>query len=636
MGLCMSRRPAAQPRAPAVRDPSAAVAFALERAEVMRGIEARAEMAEVASAVLHQLSALGTGLLALLIAVAVVQAPLFAQASPGAAGRVARFAATLSLITLHPFLLSPPITDDFPSPLAWLLDVLEGFAFAPAAWVFSRSGALRFLWQTAQSAGLYLLLASVDYRADDSPLDLDSESRKRAIQHGLYNLGAAIAFILSFVAEALVLSTTPKCTHLRRKVCLSLGIFCAFVFLIITQANIGCTHRVPAMDCPALLGTASYVFECGMALSVAAVLFLTATEPSKEISSTLGGEGACVNFSGWAQHETREGMRRESYTGPWHTLEASQRHSQRHTDRKPVLPRAGALEVHGAPCFLHALHLHPALAGRFREAFGGPEGLFAAIYRHFLPLERSRQARIDASFASLLGLSPGAGAADAGRPLTVGVHVRNGGDFRSAKLSAIEWSRLARSALELLPRERRAAVVFFVAADGAASRETARETFTNLLGSSARVLLLPGLVKRAGCKADDADCTVSREGARVSLLELSLLAACDVRVLSPMSSFSEMAAAVSARRAAYFHSDLQRKFHYETAVEVLPRVFVPHTVEMPASIALGRTLDALPCGPAVRAAAGADDVWTRPHGLIFLNGSRAMPHTLARKYASID
>ncbi|KAJ1631514.1 hypothetical protein T492DRAFT_995156 [Pavlovales sp. CCMP2436] len=297
---------------------------------------------------------------------------------------------------------------------------------------------------------------------------------------------------------------------------------------------------------------------------------------------------------------------------------------------------AGTLEVHGAPCFLHALHLHPALSGRFREAFGGPEGLFAAIYRHFLPLERSLQARIDASFASLIGLSPGADAVHAGRPLTVGVHVRNGGDFRSAKLSAIEWARLARSALELLPIERRAAAVFFVAADGAASRETARETFANLLGSSARVLLLPGLAKRTGCKADDADCTVSREGARVSLLELSLLAACNVRVLSPMSSFSEMAAAVSARRAAYFHPDLQRKFHYETAVEVLPRVFVPHSVEMPASIALGRTLDALTCGPAVRAAAGADDVWTRPRGLIFLNGSRAMPHTLARKYASID
>ncbi|KAJ1631515.1 hypothetical protein T492DRAFT_869859 [Pavlovales sp. CCMP2436] len=337
MGLCMSRWPAVQPRAPAVRDPSAAVAFALERAEVMRRIEARAEMAE--------LSALGTGLLALLIAVAVVQAPLFAQTSPqAAAGRVARFVCVLNVGTLHPFLLSPVITDDAPSPLGWLYDALEGSAFAPAAWVFSRSGALRFLWLTAQSAGLYLLLASVDYRDEDSPLDSDCESRKRAIQHELHiliqhgltqNLEAALAFILSFVAEALVLSTKPKCTHLRRKVCLSLGIFCAFVFLIITQASIGCTHREPAMDCPALLGTASYVFECGMALSLAAVLFLTATEPSKEITST--SEGACVDFPGRAQHETREGTRREPYTGPWHTLEASQRHSQRHTSVQLLL-----------------------------------------------------------------------------------------------------------------------------------------------------------------------------------------------------------------------------------------------------------------------------------------------------------
>ncbi|KAJ1631516.1 hypothetical protein T492DRAFT_839133 [Pavlovales sp. CCMP2436] len=221
---------------------------------------------------------------------------------------ICTFASILNLASFHPFLLSPPITDDFPSPLGWLFDVLDGCLpccrpasyFAPAAWPLSRHGALRFLWLTAQSAGLYLL-ASVNYTNEDFLFESDGESRKRAIQHGLHNLGAALAFILSFVAEALVLSTTPRGKHVGRKVCLSLGILCAVDFLI-TQEGFGCTGRVPATICPVPFGTASYMFECGMALSLAAIFFFTAFE-QKEITAHTP-EGAFfvpifMNFKSW-------------------------------------------------------------------------------------------------------------------------------------------------------------------------------------------------------------------------------------------------------------------------------------------------------------------------------------------------
>ncbi|KAJ1635710.1 hypothetical protein T492DRAFT_835866 [Pavlovales sp. CCMP2436] len=246
-------------------------------------------------------SNLGTGLLLVLLVIAVVQAPLvtvamgstleFEQtisASVSDWGRFffasCTFAAIVHLITMHPYMVSPPFTDDFSSPLGWLLDVLDGCLpccrpasyFAPAAWPLSRHGALRFLWLTAQSVGLYLL-ASVNYTTEDIRFESNGEIRKRAIQHGLHNFGAALAFILSFVAEALVLSTTPRSKHVGRKVCLSLGILCAFVFLI-TQEGFGCTGRVPATICPAPFGTVSYMFECGMALSLAAIFFLTAFE----------------------------------------------------------------------------------------------------------------------------------------------------------------------------------------------------------------------------------------------------------------------------------------------------------------------------------------------------------------------
>jgi hypothetical protein len=201
----------------------------------------------------------------------------------------------LNLLTMHPFMLSPPTTDDFPSPIGWLLDVLDGFLpccrpaskFAPAAWPLSRHGALRVIWLTSQSAGLYLL-ASVNYTTEDV------SSRQVAIQHGVHNLGAALAFVLSFVAEALVLSTAPRGKHVGRKACLSLGIFCAALFMV-TQVGFGCTGRVPATICPAPLGTVSYVFECVMALSLAAIFFFTAFE-HKQIAGAHATEAEGARF----------------------------------------------------------------------------------------------------------------------------------------------------------------------------------------------------------------------------------------------------------------------------------------------------------------------------------------------------
>ena len=99
-----------------------------------------------------------------------------------------------------------------------------------------------------------------------------------------------------------------------------------------------------------------------------------------------------------------------------------------------------------------------------------------------------------------------------------------------------------------------------------------------------------------------------------------------------MSSFSETAAALSTKPGLYFHFDLTRKFHYESATEVAPGCFVPWTAEMPGSMNLHSILSKLPCKEAVRTLDGGTP-WTQPTGLRFLKSGKApkLPEALAKK-----
>lgn len=102
-----------------------------------------------------------------------------------------------------------------------------------------------------------------------------------------------------------------------------------------------------------------------------------------------------------------------------------------------------------------------------------------------------------------------------------------------------------------------------------------------------------------------------------------------------MSSFSETAAALSGRAGLYFHFDVTRKFHHESATEALPGCFVPWTAEMPGSMNLRAMLDALPCATQVRTASrGSRSRWVRPTGLRFLDGTARLPDKLAKKVTS--
>jgi hypothetical protein len=113
---------------------------------------------------------------------------------------------------------------------------------------------------------------------------------------------------------------------------------------------------------------------------------------------------------------------------------------------------------------------------------------------------------------------------------------------------------------------------------------------------------------------------------------LLIVSMSNASVLTPMSSFSETAAALSGRPGLYFHFDLSRKFHHESATEALPGCFVPWTSEMPGSMNMHSILSALPCAESVRAADEARSPWTRPAGLRFLHGGRSrLPEELAKK-----
>ena len=293
----------------------------------------------------------------------------------------------------------------------------------------------------------------------------------------------------------------------------------------------------------------------------------------------------------------------------------------------------GLVTLQGSPSFLHSLLLTPSLTAKFEAAFGTADGLYADIVRTLLVPQPSLLREAAQFYRKLTGpVTPGSAP-----PFVVGLHVRNGRDFRSKKLSSVEWGRVAGCAKALVPRGRQA--LYLVATESEESRSLAAEA-------------LPGALfyEQSLPKGKKANGTVSREGARRSLLELLLISQADANVLTPMSSFSEMAAALARRPGLYFHFDLARKFHYESATEALPGCFVPFTAEMPGSMNLKSIVRRLPCGTAVRAAGSTSDdassrqpeegadgalaaerrLWTHPTGLRFLDGEAKLPEALAK------
>ena len=275
--------------------------------------------------------------------------------------------------------------------------------------------------------------------------------------------------------------------------------------------------------------------------------------------------------------------------------------------------------LQGSPAFLHSLFLCPDLRPKFEAAFGsGLEGLFAHIFHALMVPKPSITQQAAAFVNDLRGRN--------GEAFIVGLHVRNGRDFRTSKLVTQEWKQLAKCAKSLVPAtgtqadgDERVPFRFVVATESGESRNAAAAA----LGTSA------AFYKEALHKGKGG--TTSREGAQRALLELLIVSMCDATVLTPMSSFSETAAALSGRPGLYFHFDLSRKFHYESATEAVAGCFVPWTSEMPGSMNLHMLLSRLPCRDQVsqlNAVAG----WTKPTGLRFLDGRPSqLPEKMSKK-----
>jgi len=422
--------------------------------------------------------------------------------------------------------------------------------------------------------------------------------------------------------------------------------------------------------------------------------------------------------------------------------------------------------VEGSPCFLHSLGLNPSLRESYLQLFGGPDALFADLFWTLLP---PLAAVHDAAKDFLQSLGAGSG----NQTFIVGIHARNGLDFRSKKLTSAEWDRLADCARALVPRAdgggaARRRAVFVVATESEGSREAAaaalgdgarfygatlpkgdggtvsREVLCTLHGVLFTVVLciLCALYRRQGlarrrpsflclyrvsiivlqsrrrwsserwalactrvlrteshnpsaypsaypyaypyahpyaahtpapplpsllvCStrrvhtlyfilACVLDAQGSRrsllvalygiyilyvyalycaQGARRSLLELLLVSLSDAKVLTPMSSFSEVSTALArgVGRGLYFHPDPSRKFHYESAREVLDSCFLPWTMDMPGSMDLHTQIDQQPCAAEVRRADST--LWTHPTGIRFLDGRTALPDAVSKKVTS--
>jgi hypothetical protein len=279
--------------------------------------------------------------------------------------------------------------------------------------------------------------------------------------------------------------------------------------------------------------------------------------------------------------------------------------------------------VQGAPGFLHAIWLNPSLRGEFEAKFGPTDdGLFADIFWALTPPQPHilRQAQ---SFVAKVASEGGGGGGGENGTFVVALHVRNGRDFRSKKLTDAEWGRLADCAGALPTARARnlGRVRYVVATESEGGQTLAR----NALGADMVRVFAPALPKGK-------EGSVSQEGAERSLAELLVLSMCDATVLTPMSSFSEVAAALARRPGLYFHFDRSRKFHYESAVEAVAGCLVPWTYEMPGSMNLHLLLDKASCGAEVRRRDAT--MWSHPTGLRFLDGTVAFPDALAEKVST--
>lgn len=162
--------------------------------------------------------------------------------------------------------------------------------------------------------------------------------------------------------------------------------------------------------------------------------------------------------------------------------------------------------VQGSPAFLHTLRLNPSLASAFDETFGGLDGLFRDV---FFELLRPKRELLDeaAAFVHSLGIQPARAAA------LVGLHIRNGRDFRTRKLTPEEWRKLAVCAKALVPSDGSAygppQAAYVVATESAESQTAA----TSALGTGA-VVYKPSLPKGGDGGSS------SREGAKRAMVGL--------------------------------------------------------------------------------------------------------------------
>lgn len=277
---------------------------------------------DVLAAIFYRFSTLGVGLVAALLALAVIPAPIiytarggeleFAQTISASVadwhspeGRLffalCTFAAVLNLLTLHTFLLTPPSSASLPLLCrAVCCRACEGrcTCCAPTSslprgqWILGQQGALRFFWLTLQSLGLHLL-ASCSYTLDP-PASGGGAAKLAAgaddgVEATVHNVGAALAFVVSLGFELAVLlhnrpapksASATHMTHTGRLVCTSLGVACALLF----QATqyIGCSGFAPPDICPPPWGVVSYTSECAMCLCLSADFFFTAFEHRNE------------------------------------------------------------------------------------------------------------------------------------------------------------------------------------------------------------------------------------------------------------------------------------------------------------------------------------------------------------------
>ena len=259
-----------------------------------------------------------------------------------------------------------------------------------------------------------------------------------------------------------------------------------------------------------------------------------------------------------------------------------------------------AITIQGSPGFLHTVYLNPSLRPAFEQAFGGLEGLFSALFHHLLRPQRAIVGQAHAFIGELLtkavplphanenGDAAAADAPTSSASMVVGLHVRNGRDFRTRKLLGDEWQRLAGCARALVPTADGGQVSG--AAEGKSSSYVPTRFAVATESGESRTAAAHALGEEAAFyseplpKGKDGG-TTSREGAKRALLELLIVAMSNVTLLTPMSSFSETVAALNGRPGIYFHFDLTRKVLYAHppchAMQIRRRWLCPLTCTAP-------------------------------------------------------